>query len=147
MGQTPRHSVSVAAVILDDTHDQVLLIQRRDNGRGEPPGGVLELEEAIEDGLRREVRDESVVEVEIEALAGVYKNMTLGIVALVYRCSATTKPHAESEEATAVRWHGVDTVGSLMPPAYAVRIRDAIAAGPVATREHDGINLLGHPVA
>ena len=39
---SPRHSVSVAAVITDD-HGRALLIQRRDNHTWEPPGGVLEL--------------------------------------------------------------------------------------------------------
>src|SRR5690606_35518597 len=33
------HSVSVAGVIVDDS-DRALLIQRRDNGQWEPPGGV-----------------------------------------------------------------------------------------------------------
>jgi 8-oxo-dGTP pyrophosphatase MutT (NUDIX family) len=47
---TPRHSVSIAAVITDD-HGRALLIQRRDNHRWEPPGGVLELGETIEDGV------------------------------------------------------------------------------------------------
>lgn len=41
---TPKHSVSVAAVITDD-QGRALLIQRRDNGHWEPPGGVLELGE------------------------------------------------------------------------------------------------------
>jgi ADP-ribose pyrophosphatase YjhB (NUDIX family) len=45
---SPRHSVSVAAVITDD-HDRALLIQRRDNQHWKPPGGVLELGETIED--------------------------------------------------------------------------------------------------
>lgn len=42
---TPLHSVSVAgAVIRDD--GRMLVIKRRDNGNREPPGGVLELDEA-----------------------------------------------------------------------------------------------------
>lgn len=144
MGQTPRHSVSVAAVILDDAGSRVLLIQRRDNGRWEPPGGVLELDETFEEGLRREVREETGVEIEVEALTGVYKNMTRGIVALVYRCRAMTEPLAEAEEAEAVSWLPVSSVGDLMPPAYATRIHDAVATGAVATRSHDGINLISH---
>jgi 8-oxo-dGTP diphosphatase len=51
----PRHSVSVAGAIIDD-HDRILAIRRRDNGHWEPPAGVLELEETIEDGLVREIR-------------------------------------------------------------------------------------------
>jgi 8-oxo-dGTP diphosphatase len=82
---SPRHSVSVAAVVVDD-HDRTLLIQRRDNGRWEPPGGVLELGEEIIDGLRREVAEETGLQVQPSALTGVYKNMTQGVVALVFRC-------------------------------------------------------------
>src|SRR5271166_4286482 len=78
---TPKHSVSVAAVITDD-HGRALLIQRRDNRHWEPPGGVLELAETIQDGLRREVAEETGLEIEPIALTGVYKNMPRGIVAL-----------------------------------------------------------------
>jgi 8-oxo-dGTP diphosphatase len=42
---TPKHSVSVAGVVIDED-ERVLLIQRRDNGHWEPPGGVLELDVA-----------------------------------------------------------------------------------------------------
>ena len=40
----PKHSVSVAGIVVDD-HGRVLVIRRDDNGRWEPPGGVLELDE------------------------------------------------------------------------------------------------------
>src|SRR6266568_4376788 len=78
--QPALHSVSVSGVIIDD-QGRALLIQRRDNGSWEPPGGVLEIRESIQDGLRREVREESGLEVEPTALTGVYKNMARGIIA------------------------------------------------------------------
>lgn len=140
--QSPRHSVSVAGVILDADGSHVLLIKRRDNGRWEPPGGVLEIEESIEAGLRREVREETGVEIEVEGLSGVYKNMTHGIVALVYRCRAHGQPLPGSDEASEISWHRLDTVEGLMTPAYAVRIIDAVESGPAVTRAHDGIRLL-----
>ena len=56
MTEQSRHSVSVAGVVVDDA-GRALLIRRRDNGHWEPPGGILELNEDIEDGLRREVRE------------------------------------------------------------------------------------------
>ena len=46
------HSVSVAGVIVDD-EGRALLIQRRDNGRWEPPGGVMEPGETVPEALWR----------------------------------------------------------------------------------------------
>ena len=83
MSEPARHSVSVAAVVPDD-QGRVLVIRRRDNGAWQLPGGVLELHETIEDGLRREVEEETGVKVEPVRLTGVYKNMKLGVVALVF---------------------------------------------------------------
>jgi len=44
MPEPPKHSVSVAGIVIDD-QDRVLVIRRRDNNHWEPPGGVLELHE------------------------------------------------------------------------------------------------------
>jgi ADP-ribose pyrophosphatase YjhB (NUDIX family) len=80
-----RHSVSVAGVVVDD-QGRALLIQRRDNGHWEPPGGILEHDETIEDGLRREVLEETGLEIEPGPLTGVYQNIPRRIIALVFRC-------------------------------------------------------------
>src|SRR6476646_10732415 len=100
--ETPRHSVSVAAAIFDDSGEYVLLIKRRDNGNWEPPGGVLELDETIEDGLRREVREETGAEIEVGPLTGVYKNMSRSIIAMVFRCRLSEGNFQETDEAAAV---------------------------------------------
>jgi 8-oxo-dGTP diphosphatase len=50
---SPRHSVSVAGIILDN-QSRVLAIRRRDTDHWQPPGGVLKLGETIIEGLRRE---------------------------------------------------------------------------------------------
>ena len=140
--QQPRHSVSVAGVITDD-HGRALLIQRADNHRWEPPGGVLELGETIPDGLRREIREETGLDVEPVALTGVYKNMTRGIVALVFRCKITGGDLTTTDEATAFRWASEPELPELMPEAYAVRVLDALHGDRLpAVRPHDGTHLL-----
>jgi len=139
---TPQHSVSVAGVILDVTASRVLLTQRRDNNRWEPPGGVLELEETIEDGLRREIKEETGVDITIDVLTGVYKNMQRGIIALVFRCSALTEPLLSTPEAAAVAWVPVAEVEDLMNSAYSVRVMDAITSRRVSIRAHDGTKLV-----
>src|SRR2546429_1527176 len=98
-----RHSVSVAGVITDGD-GRVLLIRRRDTRRWEPPGGVLELDESIEAGLRREVREEIGLTIEPVALTGVYKNMARGILALVFRCNALSGHLTVNEEVSGFRW-------------------------------------------
>jgi ADP-ribose pyrophosphatase YjhB (NUDIX family) len=136
----PRHSVSVAAAIVRND-GRILAIRRRDNGHWEPPGGVLELGESIEEGLRREVREETGLEIEPERLTGVYKNMARGVVALVFRCHATDGEPSTSAEAQEFRWLETNDVPELMDEAYAVRILDAVRSGPPAIRSHDGTHV------
>jgi 8-oxo-dGTP diphosphatase len=119
-----------------------LAVRRRDNGHWEPPGGVLELDETIHAGLVREVREETGLEVEPQALTGVYKNMRRGIIALVFRCRIVEgKPDATSE-VQEVAWLSPAEVRERMDEAYATRLLDALQPGPVAIRVHDGLSLL-----
>lgn len=142
--ETPRHSVSVAAAIFDDSGERVLLIKRRDNGSWEPPGGVLELGETVKDGLRRELREETGAEIEVGPLTGVYKNMASGIVALVFRARALTTPDLTSGEAAAIRWIPISDLDDLVATVYAVRLRDAISGSSdsVSVRAHDGFTIV-----
>jgi ADP-ribose pyrophosphatase YjhB (NUDIX family) len=129
--------------VITDHHGHALLIQRRDNHHWEPPGGVLELTESIHDGLRREVREETGLDVEPIALTGVYKNVTRGVVALVFRCRATGGHLITNDEVAAFRWANPSDLDNLMAEAYAVRILDALRLqDATAVRSHDGINIL-----
>ncbi|MEO3925873.1 NUDIX domain-containing protein [Micromonosporaceae bacterium B7E4] len=141
MAASSQHPVSVAAVIVND-EDQVLVIKRRDNGHWEPPGGVLELGESILDGLRREVREETGLEIEPERLTGVYKNMQRGIVALVFRAHVAGGQLRSSEETVQAEWWGRDLVTSRMDEAYAIRVLDALNEAEPAVRAHDGVSIL-----
>ncbi|MFJ3784470.1 NUDIX hydrolase [Streptomyces sp. NPDC090093] len=138
----PLHSVSVAGVVVRED-GRILAIQRADNGTWEPPGGVLELNEHPEQGASREVLEETGVRVEVERLTGVYKNMTRGVVALVFRCRPTGGEESTSIESTAVEWLTRDEVEERMGEVYAVRILDALdSATAPHIRVHDGRHLL-----
>lgn len=136
----PLHSVSVAGIVFDD-HGRVLAIRRRDNKQLQPPGGVLELGETFEEGVCREVLEETGVHVRVERLTGVYKNMNLGVVALVFRCVAFDgSPHA-TDESCEVRWIDIAEAVTLMPPTFAVRVEDS-SLPTAAHRIHDGTAVL-----
>jgi 8-oxo-dGTP diphosphatase len=140
--QPARHSVSVAGVITDD-HGHALLIQRADNHCWEPPGGVLELAEGINDGLRRELREETGLDVEPITLTGIYKNLSEGIVALVFLCKVTGGRLTTNEEVAAFRWASQSDVSSLMTEAYSVRVLDALRPDrTTAIRNHDGTHVI-----
>ena len=141
-GEDTRHSVSVAGVVIDED-GRALVIRRRDNARWEPPGGILERDETITEGLLREVREETGLIVEPVALTGVYKNMSRGILALVFRCRAVSGALSENSEVTGFRWVRESEVNSIMSEAFAVRILDALRHSPVPfVREHDGVRLV-----
>jgi 8-oxo-dGTP diphosphatase len=142
MATDQRHSVSVAGVVIDE-EGRALIIQRRDNGNWEPPGGVLEHGETIEDGLRREIYEETGIKIEPGPLTGVYQNMRRNIIALVFRCRPVAGQLTENDEAAAFRWAGPDEIRDLMTEAYATRIVDGLSSSSgAAVRAHDGAILL-----
>ena len=70
--QLPVHFVSAAGVVYQD--GKVLLIRSERRG-WEFPGGIVEQGEALLDGLRREIFEESGISVEPEAVTGIYQNL------------------------------------------------------------------------
>ncbi|MFE5583929.1 NUDIX hydrolase [Kitasatospora sp. NPDC056531] len=122
---------------------RVLAIRRADNGTWEPPGGVLELAESVEDGVRREVYEETGIKVGVERLTGVYKNVNRGIVALVFRCRPESGTERLSNETVEVGWLTPAEVSDRMAEVYAVRLLDALRDDMAPSiRTHDGRHLL-----
>jgi 8-oxo-dGTP diphosphatase len=145
----PRHVIGVAGVVVDDS-GRALAVRRREPARWELPGGALEDGERLLDGLRREVAEEIGLDVDPLRLTGVYQNMRLGPVALVFLCRRLGGIERLSDETQAWRWMTRTEVETELPPAWATRFTDALdvwsagpAAGPaVPVRAHDGANLL-----
>jgi ADP-ribose pyrophosphatase YjhB (NUDIX family) len=143
MSDLPRHSVSVTGIVFRED-GRVLAIQRDDDMTWAPPGGVLELDESPPDGVAREVLEETGLHVRAERLAGVYKNMKLGVVNLVFRCKLLGGEPHPADEARQVVWLTIGEVKRIMPEARAIRVTDALSTGSdgLPVRIHDGIHLL-----
>ncbi|MBO0871390.1 MAG: NUDIX domain-containing protein [Micromonosporaceae bacterium] len=125
------------AAVVTGEDGRLLVVRRRDNGQWQIPGGVLELDESIQDGLRREVEEETGVRVEPVRLTGVYKNLRRGTVALVFRARPVAGRAEPTEESAAVAWWTAAQAQSRMSTTFAVRVRDALSGDEVAVRLHD----------
>ncbi|WP_369247280.1 NUDIX hydrolase [Streptomyces sp. R41] len=141
MPESPRHSVSVAGITVRGD-GRILAVRRADNDTWEPPGGLLELDEQPQTGVVREVFEETRIKVDVRQLTGVYKNMTLGVVALVFRCKPTAGTERTSSESTAVEWLTPDEIRERMSGVFAVRVRDALDGNGPHVRSHDDKRLI-----
>lgn len=141
MTDLPKHSVSVTGIVVR-SDGRILAIKRDDDGRWVPPGGVLELDESPQDGVVREVLEETGIRVDPTRLVGVYKNMKLGVVSMAFLCTPTGGTERLSSETADIAWLTVDEALKDMPEARAVRVTDAFREDGPFVRIHDGSVLL-----
>ena len=96
------HLVSVAAMVTND-RGEVLLVNSPWRG-WEYPGGLIEPGESFEAALKREVREESGVEIEITGFVGICKNVERNIVNIDFTARYVGGALTTSEESTEVGW-------------------------------------------
>lgn len=99
--------IVTGAVVIKDEH---VLICRRAieprKGFWTLPAGFMEEGESVEEGARREVREEACAEIELDGLIGVYSVPRISQVQLMFRAKLLSgiAPGPESEEVKLVRW-------------------------------------------
>lgn len=82
-----RNPVPVAVVVATQA-GKILLVRRANQplrGYWAPPAGYIEIDETIEAGAAREVREETGYEVAIERLIGLHSRPNTGIIFTVYQ--------------------------------------------------------------
>jgi ADP-ribose pyrophosphatase YjhB (NUDIX family) len=106
----------VGAVVLD-SDGRVLLVRRGQQpllGEWSLPGGALKLGERLEDGVRREVQEETGLDVEPEEIVAVFDHIShadgdparvrFHYVLVDYRCRVKGGTLASATDATDARW-------------------------------------------
>ena len=118
------------AAVVDDA-GRILLIQRADDHLWAMPGGAFEMGETAAEGVRREAREETGVDVEVLDLIGVYDSRFcetrswVQLYQFVFLCrplgaGTATTPH----EVLDVGWFARDELPPLSP-GHTVRVPDA----------------------
>jgi len=140
IGHDPLWLPGVTAVVLRD--EQVLLVQRSDNGRWSPVTGIVDPGEHPAVTAVREVHEETGVRIEVESLAWV--NVTAPTVHVngdhaqyldhTFRCRYLDgEAKVADDESVSVRWFGLDALPELDA---SLRARIHAAVG------HDGATRL-----
>ena len=126
VGHAPLLMVGAATLIVDE-QDHLLLMKRSDSGCWGPPGGAVEPGEFVETAARREVREETGLELGEMMLFGVFSGPELFYrypngdevhnVTIVYQAQYAGGEVRLNEEHTEWRWFAAaDIPDDLSPP-------------------------------
>lgn len=121
------HFVSCAALVTNDD-GKILLVKSPWRG-WEYPGGLIEPGETFQDCLKREIREEAGVEIEILGFVGICKNVERDIVNIDFTARYVSGELTPSEESTEVFWATEEEAFELITfPLTQKRLRNMLAA-------------------
>jgi len=135
--------VIAQAVVLDG--DRLLLTTRNDLHGWELPGGWVDPGETGEQAVRREVLEETGLDVALERHVGDWVRTGFRPhTARVYRCRVLGGELRPSDETPQVAWYALDALPTTLFPWYSGPIAEARApaAAPVERHEHQGLRWI-----
>jgi ADP-ribose pyrophosphatase YjhB (NUDIX family) len=143
LGREGQLRLGCCAVIFDGPREKVLLTRRADNGLWCVPGGAMEPGESAEECCRREVLEETGLEVRPERLIGVYSNRDqlviypdgnkVQIVVLSFEARIIGGTPGVREETTAIGYFTMEEIESMpMHGRHKERVLDALAGRAAA---------------
>lgn len=139
--------IVAGAVIVED--GKVLLCRRAiepRRGYWTIPAGYLELHETVEEGARREAREEACAEIRIDGLLGVYTIPRISQVQLIYAARLASPEFAAGEESLEVAlfdWDDIPRADIAFPSVHWALDHRRSLNGPVPLRPFgnpDGMN-------
>ena len=129
---------AVAAIVINNSNE-LLMIERSDNGYWAVPGGAQDIGESVIDAVKREVAEETGIVVEVVHLTGIYSDPRHVIAydngevrqefSLCFRAKPVGGSLRMSAEATKVQWVSPEQLDSLkIHPSMRLRIDHGLAA-------------------
>ena len=114
------HRVAVELVIVDDSRQQIVLLQRAEpplEGGWTLPAGHVEHGEQVYAAARREAREETGLDIAVDALLGLWdtpdRDPRGPVISHGLLCHVTDGELATGPEAAAVAWHPMGAVDEL----------------------------------
>ncbi|WP_207229367.1 NUDIX hydrolase [Ktedonosporobacter rubrisoli] len=98
----------------------------------ESAGGGMESGETVEEALRREVLEETGLQVDVEQLVGVYSKPQKQEVVLTFRCRIAGGTLTATEESQECRFFEPDALPAKTLPKHRQRVEDALLNSPQA---------------
>jgi len=117
-------SIGVFGIIFDQ-QNRILLCHRRDYDVWNLPGGGLEKGESPWDGVKREVKEETGLGVEISKLIGIYTKPNENDIAFSFICNIVGGKITLNEEADKIEYFAIDDLPYNISPNHIERIKDA----------------------
>ena len=138
----PRYRVAVAAIIFDDK-GCILLCEhtyRKFNPWG-LPGGGLESRENPADGVRREVKEETGLEVQVEKLLWAETAPNNNHISLIYLCKIHGGAFKPNYEISKTQFFRLDSLPILLPAEQALieRVAGMLSLESLLNAENDGL--------
>lgn len=124
-GSSRQFRIAVYALIFNPEHE-ILLALRRDIDWWNLPGGGLELGETVEEGVCREVREETGLEVEVDHLVGVYSKPQKQEIVLTFLCRTLGGTLTTTDESRECRYFAPEAMPVNTLPKHRQRVMDVL---------------------
>ncbi len=137
MAQQPKFKIGVFGVILDKDN-RVLLCHRTDRDLWNLPGGGLEKGEAPWEGVVREVKEETGLEVEVEKMTGVYAKPDQDEISFAFICKITGGKMTLTNESNKIEYFKFIDLPQNTSPKQVERIKDALVQNEILMKTQKG---------
>jgi len=126
MGNRSTYIFRIGVFAIIESEGKLLLARRSDIGWWNLPGGGMEAGEAVDEALKREVREEVGIEISIEQLVGVYSKPQKSEVVLTFWCHPISGTPGTSDEVSESGWFAPDNLPEPLLPKHHQRLTDAL---------------------
>jgi len=120
-------TIGVFAVIFDE-QKRVLLCHRRDYDLWNFPGGGLSINEAPWEGVIREVKEETGLDVRVVRLAGIYSKKNSTDIVFSFLCQVVGGEMTLTDEADRIEYFSSENMPKNTSPKHVERIKDILEA-------------------